>query len=193
MSKVEEKIDNLKLTDSKPVKVAEPVIGNKSQDKQPIKQVDKPIEDKNETVESKDKSTNLPTKPQIATQQQTSSSTAAAEPLQKRSSLEGCQSKSDSKNIVYDAEFLKSLQYSNSATKKPNFNQKVEILLNEPRSKHENSLNEFEPQFARNAVSTKELDFRFLVLVSLDINVHEHKNCIHLSIIVFFLILSLTI
>ena len=179
MSKIEEKIDNLTLTDSKPVKVAEPVIGNKSQDKQPIKQVDKPIEDKHETVESKDNSTNLPietkVKPsvepksnppqeqktavqRITTQQPTRPQlTTATEPQQqKRSSLEGCQSKSDSKNIVYDAEFLKSLQYSAFATKKPAFNHLVGVLLDEARPKHDSSLNELEPQLVQSSVSSQK-------------------------------------
>ena len=84
-----------------------------------------------------------------------SSSTTAK---QQQKKLEGGQSKSASKNISYEVDFLKELQFTNLSTARPNFNNlngKVEIFLTEPRKK--NDVNEFElsfePSFMRQTVS----------------------------------------
>jgi len=203
MSKISEKIDNLKLTDSEPVQkkapASEPVQLNKKQDDQ---HSDKSVNrGEKHVTESKDNQiTNFvptfvkdikvgkptpvvveqpkPTPPEPQQQkpiiQQSAQQPSAVKsqqpsnqqpnvsqvvkqnaPLQKKSSLDGCQSKSDSKNFIYDHEFLKSLQFNSLSTKKPDFqglNGKGinEILLPEARPKqaqHSNMLFDFDPNF----------------------------------------------
>jgi len=176
MSNLENKVENLKLTDSTVQVKDEPAQVHKSTDK-PI------VDDKNVIiVESKDiqsvvETTLSPQPPikhsqpeptavqqpaqpatqhakqqttQVTQQQQQKQSKSIEQPKQapvpkKKSSLEGCQSKSDSKNISYDAEFLKSLQFSDLSVQKPNFTQRpVEILLQEARSFKDQSNDTFD-------------------------------------------------
>lgn len=84
-----------------------------------------------------------------------SSSTTTESQQQKKPILDGALSKSESKNITYEVEYLKTLQYVVQSTQKPNFNinSKIEIVLDEPRSKNDHQFNDFEPNFLRQPVS----------------------------------------
>jgi len=117
--------------------------------------------------------------PQKVTQQQTNQTdkpidrssaqqNVKAQPVQsfevsderKKASLEGSQSKSESKvNITYDVDFLKNLQYQGDSIKKPSFSKgNLDIILQEARRKNETF--DFEPNFLRQPSNNRNFNGR---------------------------------